>query len=62
MKPSIHWIEKLDELGVPCGRVNNMEDVFDLPQVHALGLVQSIPHPTAGVVKVPGSFLKRTIE
>lgn len=31
-----------------------MDDVFDMPQVRALGIVQSIPHPTAGRVKVPG--------
>lgn len=52
--PSLYWIDHLQAAGVPCGRVNNIDDVFDMPQVRALGIVQSIPHPTAGKVKVPG--------
>eukprot|EP00111_Clytia_hemisphaerica_P016060 TCONS_00047526-protein len=53
-QPSLYWIEHFQRAGVPCGRVNNMDDVFDMPQVKALGIVQSIPHPTAGRIKVPG--------
>ena len=50
----MYWIEHLQQAGVPCGRVNNIDDVFDMPQVRALGIVQSIRHPTAGRIKVPG--------
>jgi len=55
-QPSLYWIEHLELAGVPCGCVNNMDDVFDMPQIHELGIVQSILHPTAGEIKVPGKI------
>lgn len=50
-----HWLEKLNNVGVPCGRVNNVKEVFEMPQVAHLDLVQSIPHPTIGRINVAGS-------
>jgi formyl-CoA transferase len=46
------WIERLDAAGVPCGPINNYEEVFDDPQVRHRGLKIETPHPLSG--SVPG--------
>lgn len=56
--PAAWWIEQLDLAGVPCGPINDLADVFQDPQVLARGMLQSLPHPTAGHVRVPGSAIK----
>ena len=46
------WIEQLEAVGVPCGPINNLDDVYSNPQVLARGIVTEVPHPTAGTVKL----------
>ncbi|MFC4360491.1 CaiB/BaiF CoA transferase family protein [Halobium salinum] len=48
-------VSRLREHDVPVSPVNDMADVFDHPQVHARGMHQSVDHPTAGEVEMPGS-------
>lgn len=52
--PSEYWIEKLEEVGIPCGPVNNIQEVFEDPQVEHLDMVWKVPHAKlgeAGVVR-----------
>ena len=42
------WIAALSDVGVPCGPINDLEQVFEDPQVRHRGLRVEIPHP-AGV-------------
>jgi formyl-CoA transferase len=42
------WIDALEAAGVPCGPINNMQEVFENPQVQHRGMRVDIPHP-AGV-------------
>jgi crotonobetainyl-CoA:carnitine CoA-transferase CaiB-like acyl-CoA transferase len=42
-----HWIEALEKVGVPCGPVNTLAQVFDDPHVKARGAVVRMPHPAA---------------
>jgi len=51
-KPRDWWIEQLESVGVPCGPINDLHDVFQNPQVQARGMVVEAPHPTAGKVKL----------
>ena len=46
------WIEGLEAVGVPCGPINDVGEVYQDPQVLARGLVVELPHPTAGTVKL----------
>jgi crotonobetainyl-CoA:carnitine CoA-transferase CaiB-like acyl-CoA transferase len=48
-------LELFDKQGLPASRVRNMEDIFDDPQVQARNMHQSVDHPTAGEVEMPGS-------
>jgi crotonobetainyl-CoA:carnitine CoA-transferase CaiB-like acyl-CoA transferase len=49
-KSSADWLEQLNLLGIPCGPINNLDDVFDDPQVLHRGLQLELEHPTAGHV------------
>src|SRR5262249_52089417 len=41
-RTSAQWIERLNAVGVPCGAINAMDEVFADPQVTHLGIVQQI--------------------
>jgi crotonobetainyl-CoA:carnitine CoA-transferase CaiB-like acyl-CoA transferase len=42
---SATWIARLNEAGVPCGRIYSVDEVFADPQVQSLGMVASVPSP-----------------
>jgi len=48
LQSSDHWIEKLNEAGVACGRINNMKEAFEEPQVRHLGIVRKVVSPQLG--------------
>jgi formyl-CoA transferase len=52
------WIALLEDAGVPCGPINRLDDVFNDPQVKARGMQITLPHPSAGSVKLVGSPMK----
>jgi formyl-CoA transferase len=37
-----YWIDRLNKEGVACGRINNMREVFEEPQVQHLGMVKTV--------------------
>jgi crotonobetainyl-CoA:carnitine CoA-transferase CaiB-like acyl-CoA transferase len=39
---SEHWIAKLNEAGVACGKINNIREVFEEPQVQHLGILKKV--------------------
>jgi formyl-CoA transferase len=45
---SDHWIGKLNAEGVACGRINDLQQVFDEPQVQHLGMLKKIASPRLG--------------
>ena len=49
-KTAGEWIASLTHLGVPCGPLNNIQQVFDDPHVRSRGVQVQIPHPRAGSV------------
>jgi crotonobetainyl-CoA:carnitine CoA-transferase CaiB-like acyl-CoA transferase len=44
------WLDALERVGVPCGPINTIADVFADPQVQARGLRIDLPHPAIGTV------------
>ena len=44
-RPKRHWIDVLGHNGVPCGPVNELDEVFEEPQVKARGMVIRMQHP-----------------
>ena len=53
-----HWIRRLNDGGCPCGRVMDVPEVFDDPQVLAQDLVLDVPHPGAETVRMTGFPVK----
>ncbi|MFA5521811.1 MAG: CaiB/BaiF CoA-transferase family protein [Castellaniella sp.] len=49
------WIDELQKVGVPCGPINNIAQVFENEQVRHRGLWKTIPHPIAGMVPTTAS-------
>jgi crotonobetainyl-CoA:carnitine CoA-transferase CaiB-like acyl-CoA transferase len=44
-KPSAEWITIFNKLGVPCGPINSIDQVFADPQVEHLGMAQNAKRP-----------------
>ncbi|MDO9625933.1 MAG: CaiB/BaiF CoA-transferase family protein [Pseudomonas sp.] len=49
-KTTAEWLVALEQAGVPCGPINDLQQVFADPQVQARGLRVDLPHPLAGSV------------
>jgi crotonobetainyl-CoA:carnitine CoA-transferase CaiB-like acyl-CoA transferase len=52
-RTTVAWVEGLAALGVPCGPVNAIDQVFADPQVVARGMQIDVPHATAAAGSVP---------
>jgi crotonobetainyl-CoA:carnitine CoA-transferase CaiB-like acyl-CoA transferase len=46
----VAWLERLEQVSVPCAPINNIAQVFDDPQVQHRGLRFDMSHPLAGTV------------
>jgi crotonobetainyl-CoA:carnitine CoA-transferase CaiB-like acyl-CoA transferase len=46
------WIARLEAAGVPCGPINEVDEVFADAQVRARGMQVALPHPLAGEVRL----------
>lgn len=57
-KSRADWLAGLEGIGVPCGPINDLAEVFQDPQVIAREMRLDLPHPCAGQVTVPASALK----
>ena len=52
------WLRKLDEAEIPCGPINNFEQVFSMPNVQEREMLLKMNHPTIGELPLVGSPLK----
>jgi crotonobetainyl-CoA:carnitine CoA-transferase CaiB-like acyl-CoA transferase len=43
-------VAAMDAVGVPCGPINSIDEVFEIPQVKHRGMRMDLPHPTSGTV------------
>jgi formyl-CoA transferase len=51
-------LRRLDEQGIPAGRIKALDAVYASPQVRAQGLLLDVEHPTLGRVSLPGPALR----
>jgi formyl-CoA transferase len=51
-RSAAEWLALLEPAGVPCGPINNLDQVFADPQVRHRGLEVRAPHPAAGEVRM----------
>jgi formyl-CoA transferase len=57
-KPARHWVDALDEAGVPCGVLQNYQQVFGDPHLNERGFFSEAPHKKLGPVKQIGSPMR----
>lgn len=57
-KPRSHWIEHLNQAGIPCGTVMNLAEVFADAQVRHQEMIFEVSHPGGRVVKFLGFPVK----
>ncbi len=49
---SENWVLRLNAVGVPCGPVNTVAEVFDDPQVKYLEIAKPVEHPVSGHIEI----------
>ena len=52
------WLSVLEQAEIPCGPINNFEQVFSMPTVQERGMLVKMNHPTIGELPLVGSPLK----
>ncbi len=52
------WLAALDAAKVPCGPINDFDDVFRDPQVQARGMTARVPHPLNDQLELVASPMK----
>ena len=57
-KPADYWLMKLEQVRVPCARVNNFAQALSDPQVRYRNMVVELEHPDGGTAEVPGNPIK----
>ena len=53
-RPASDWLKRLDEAGVPAGRIKTVAEVCDSEHLRARGMFVSLNHPKAGAVTAMG--------
>lgn len=56
-KTSAQWIDLLNEAGIPCGEINNMQQVFEMEQTRHLGLIWDVDSHERGKSQLVGQPL-----
>jgi CoA:oxalate CoA-transferase len=57
-RPSKHWLDALEQAGVPCGPINSVADVMADPQVLARNMIIETLDPDLGPIKMQGNPVK----
>jgi crotonobetainyl-CoA:carnitine CoA-transferase CaiB-like acyl-CoA transferase len=57
-RPARHWVDALEQAGVPSGMLQTYDQVFNDPHLNARGFFPEAPHPTLGPVKQIGSPMR----
>jgi crotonobetainyl-CoA:carnitine CoA-transferase CaiB-like acyl-CoA transferase len=56
-KPSAHWVDLLESVGIPCGPIYTIDQAFADPQVRHLGMAAPVDHPRLGPTHMVASPL-----
>jgi crotonobetainyl-CoA:carnitine CoA-transferase CaiB-like acyl-CoA transferase len=59
-RPAAEWVRLLDDLGVPCGLLDDRDEWLDHPQVVATGMRAEVDDPERGHVVMPGIMINLT--
>jgi CoA:oxalate CoA-transferase len=57
-RTTAEWVREFDAIGLPCGPLNNVAEVTELPQVKAREMLVEVEHPRIGRFKLPNTPVK----
>ncbi len=57
-RTAAEWLEVLEPAGVPCGPINDVEQVLSDPQVRARNMLVRVEDPEAGTLEMAGNPIK----
>jgi crotonobetainyl-CoA:carnitine CoA-transferase CaiB-like acyl-CoA transferase len=60
-RPREHWLELFVANGLPCGPINDYQQVFADPQVRARDLIVETDHPSLGRIRTIGAPVKMSL-
>jgi formyl-CoA transferase len=60
-RPRAHWLTLFEANGLPCGRINDYQQVFADPHIRARGLVVETDHPSLGRIRTLGAPVKMSL-
>jgi crotonobetainyl-CoA:carnitine CoA-transferase CaiB-like acyl-CoA transferase len=52
------WLQRLDDAGIPAGKVRSLDEVYEWEQTRSQGLLIDVEHPVLGRIKLPGPPLR----
>lgn len=52
-RPAGHWLEKIDEAGIPCSRINQINDLFELDQIRDRNMLVPVSGSTFQIAGNP---------
>ena len=55
---SAAWIDRLNQAGVPCGRIYSIDEMFEDPQVHSLEMVETVESPYYHPLRLVGQGVR----
>jgi formyl-CoA transferase len=58
LKSTAQWMAVLEPLGVPCGPIHRLDDVFANPQIRHRGMQVDVPHPLVKSVPLVANPIK----
>jgi crotonobetainyl-CoA:carnitine CoA-transferase CaiB-like acyl-CoA transferase len=53
-RTTAEWMQLLEKADIPCGPMHDLDSLIDDPHLAAVGLFQTIDHPTEGTLHVAG--------
>lgn len=56
--PAPALLDRLEELGIPSGRVRSIDEVYEWDQTASQGLIVGVQHATLGDIELPGPTLR----
>ncbi len=56
--PTATWLQRLDEAGIPSGKVRFLDEVYAWEQTRSQGLLIEVDHPVLGRIELPGPPLR----
>ncbi len=57
-RTTTEWIKEFDEIGMPCGPLNNIPQAAALPQVQARDMLVEVDHPQIGKIPLANTPVK----